>query len=266
MIGYSHPDSLIETQWLATHVNDPSVRIIEVDMSLDACENAHIPGAVFWSILSDVMKPDMSINLASEAIATLLSRSGISPETTVVPYGSHPTTGAYIFWLLKRFGHDKGYVLNGGHQKWMAEGRPVTAALSSFEPVEYAAPASSDRDYRIFTADVQDALDRSETVILDVRTSAEYNSEPFIMKPPQGKERAGHIPGAVHLECTLALNKDGTFKSAKSLHSLYAQQGITKNKQVIPYCAVGARSGFKAFSKPLRASETLRKLILQTSL
>ena len=244
MTGYSHPNSLIETQWLADHLDDPSVRIVEVDMSPDACENAHIPGAIFWNILLDVMKPDMSMNLGAEAIASLLSKSGISPETTVVPYGSNLATSASIFWLLKCFGHDKVCVVNGGHQKWIAEGRPVASALSSFESVQYTAPASCDSDYRILTADVQDSLNRLDTVVLDVRTQAEYNGELFIMEPPQGEERAGHISGAVHLECTLALNEDGTFKSAEALHNLYVQQGITKDKRVIPYCAVGARSGF----------------------
>ncbi|MDY6783470.1 MAG: sulfurtransferase [Cyanobacteriota bacterium] len=244
MMSYSHPDSLIETQWLTAHMNDPSVRIVEVDMSLEACENAHIPGAVFWSIPSDLMKPDLSMNLDSGALSALLSKSGISPETTVVAYGSNLATSASIFWLLKCFGHDKVYVLNGGHQKWMAEGRPVTSALSSFDPVQYTAPSVRDRDYRILTAEVQDLLNRSDTVILDVRTSAEYSGEIFMGKPPEGSERAGHIPSAVHIEHTLALNKDGTFKSAEALHSLYAQQGIAKDKRVIPYCAVGGRSGF----------------------
>ncbi|MEM6453223.1 MAG: sulfurtransferase [Cyanobacteria bacterium P01_D01_bin.105] len=244
MLSYSHPDSLIETQWLTTHMNDSSVRIVEVDMTPEACENAHIPGAVFWSIPSDLMKPDMSMNLDSEVLSELLSKSGISPETTVVPYGTNLATSASIFWLLKQFGHDKVYVLNGGHQKWMAEDRPVTSELSSLEPVQYTAPSPCDRDYQILTAEVQDMLNRSDTVILDVRTSAEYRGEVFMEKPPEGNERAGHIPSAVHLEHTLALNKDGTFKSAEALYSLYAQQGITKDKQVIPYCAVGARSGF----------------------
>ncbi|MEM6869254.1 MAG: sulfurtransferase [Cyanobacteria bacterium P01_C01_bin.121] len=244
MMGYSHPDSLIETQWLAAHLNNSSVRIIEVDMSLEACENVHIPGAVFWSIPSDLMTPDMGMNLDSRALSALLSKAGIFPETTVVAYGSNLATSASIFWLLKRFGHDNVYVLNGGHQKWMWEGRPVTSALSNFEPVQYAAPSPSDLDYRILTAEVRGLLNRPDTVILDVRTSAEYKGEIFIGKPPEGNERAGHIPSAVHLEHTLALNKDGTFKSAEALHSLYAQQGITKDKRVIPYCAVGARSGF----------------------
>lgn len=244
MLNYSYPDSLIDTQWLTEHLNDPSVRVIEADMNPEACKDANIPGAVFWNIFTDLMKPDMSMNLDSKAISELLSRSGILPETTVIAYGSNPATGAVIFWLLKHFGHERVYVLNGGYQKWIAEGRPLTSNLTSFEPTQYTVKSSSDRNYRIISSEVQDALSRSDVVILDVRTPSEYSGDVFIEKPPEGDERAGHIPGAVHLEHTLALNEDSTFKSAEELHDLYAQRGITKDKEIIPYCAVGGRSGF----------------------
>ena len=244
MLNYSCPDSLIDTQSLSKHLNDPSVRVIEADMNPEVCKDAHIPGAVFWNIFSDLMKPDLSMNLDSKAISELLSRSGILPETTLVAYGSNPATGAVIFWLLKRFGHERVYVLNGGYQKWIAEDRPLTSELTSFEPTQYTASSSSDRGYRIMLSEVQDALNRPDIVMLDVRTPAEYSGDVFIEKPPEEDERAGHIPGAVHLEHTLALNKDGTFKSVEELHNLYAQRGITKDKEIIPYCAVGGRSAF----------------------
>ncbi|MEL6495914.1 MAG: sulfurtransferase [Cyanobacteria bacterium J06623_7] len=244
MPNYSYPDSLRDTQWLREHLNDLSVRIIEADMNLEACKNAHIPGAVFWNIFTDLMKPDLSMNLDAKAISELLSRSGILPGTTVVAYGSNLAIGAVIFWLLKYFGHERVYVLNGGYQKWIAEDSPLTANLSSFEPTEYKVSSRKDRDYRISLSEVQDALNRPEVVVLDVRTSAEYSGNVFMEKPPEGDERAGYIPGAVHLEHTLALNEDGTFKSAEELHDLYGRQGITKDQEIIPYCAVGGRSGF----------------------
>ena len=244
MLNYSYPDSLIDTQWLTEHLNDPFVRVIEANMNPEACKDAHIPGAVFWNILSDLMKPDMSMNLDSKAIAKLLSRSGILPETTVVAYGSYPATGSLIFWLLKLFGHEQVYVLNGGYQKWIAEDRPLTSDLTSFKPTQYTVNFNRDRDYRILLSEVQDALNRSDVVMLDVRTPSEYSGDVFIDKPPKGDERAGHIPGAVNLEHTLALNEDGTFKSAEELHDLYVRRGITKDKEIIPYCAIGGRSGF----------------------
>ncbi|MEN8446576.1 MAG: rhodanese-like domain-containing protein, partial [Cyanobacteria bacterium J06555_13] len=199
MLSYARPDSLIDTQWLAEHLDDPSIRIVEVDMSPEICRDAHIPGAFFWNLFSELMQPDMSMNLDSKAISALLSRSGISAETTVVPYGSNPAAGASIFWLLKYFGHDNVRVLNGGHQKWVAEGRPLTSELSTFEPTQYTLSAPSDHDYRILLSDVKAALNQSDTVLLDVRTSAEYSGEVFMEKPPEGDERAGHIPGSVHI-------------------------------------------------------------------
>ena len=148
-----------------------------------------------------------------EALSALLSKSGIIPETTVVAYSSSAAVGAHIFWLLSYLGHDKVVVLNGGHQKWMAEGHLVTSTLSSFEPVlcttlgkNAEAVAARDRDYRILTAEVQSALNRLDTLILDVRTSAEYHGKIFMTQPPTENERSSHIPGAVHLEFERAIS------------------------------------------------------------
>jgi thiosulfate/3-mercaptopyruvate sulfurtransferase len=246
MSRYAYPEVLVDTQWLMDHLNDPMVRVVEVDMSPEPYQNAHIPGAIFWNIFTDLLMPDLTMNLELTAIEKLLSRSGISQETTVIAYGSYPGTGAWIFWLLKLFGHDNIYVLNGGHQKWMAEGRPLTSELSRFAPTQYRAK-SPDASFRILHTEVEASLGRSDCVLLDVRTPQEYRGEVFMMKPPEGSERGGHIPGAVHLEHTLTLNEDGTFKSAEELHSLYGSQGITADKEIVPYCAIGGRSAYTWF-------------------
>jgi thiosulfate/3-mercaptopyruvate sulfurtransferase len=248
---YAHPEVLIETQWLMDHLNDPMVRVVEVDMSPESNQATHIPGAIFWNLFTDLLKPDLSMNLEAAAIESLLSRSGISQETTVVAYGSNPGTGAWIFWLLKLFGHDNVYVLNGGHQKWLSEGRPVTSELSGFASTQYQVQyqikyrePSSDARFRILQPEVQASLEQSDCVLLDVRTPGEYCGEVFMIKPPEGSERGGHIPGAVHLEHTLTLNADGTFKSAAELQALYSSRGVTADKAVIPYCAIGGRSAY----------------------
>ncbi|MBD2435043.1 MULTISPECIES: sulfurtransferase [Fischerella] len=246
MSQYAHPEVLVDTQWLMDHLNDPMVRVVEVDMSPEPYKDAHIPGAIFWNIFADLLMPDLRMNLEQVAIEKLMSRSGISQETTVISYGSYPGTGAWIFWLLKLFGHEKVYVLNGGHQKWVAEGRPVTSELSSFAPTQYHA-ISPDPNLRVLQAEVQASLGRSDCVLLDVRILQEYRGELFMIKPPEGLERGGHIPGAVHLEYTLTLNEDGTFKSAEDLHTLYSSQGITADKEVFPYCAIGGRSAYTWF-------------------
>lgn len=246
MTNYAHPEVLVNTQWLADRLQDANLRIVEVDMSPEPYRGIHIPGAVFWNILTDLLQPDLRLNLDPNAIAKLLSQSGIAPETTVVAYGSYPGTGAFIFWLLKLFGHRDVRVMNGGHQKWMAEGRPVTAELSNFALTDYPAK-DLDGSLRVLHEEVREACHRRDRVLLDVRTIQEYRGEQFLMKPPEGTERAGHIPNSVHLEHALALNPDGTFKSFEELQVLYQSQGVTPDKEVFPYCAIGARAGYTWF-------------------
>jgi thiosulfate/3-mercaptopyruvate sulfurtransferase len=243
---YVHPEVLVDTQWLLDHLNDPAIRVVEVDTNPEAYQEAHLPGAVFWNIFVDLLRPDLGLNLEPAAIATLLSRSGISEGTTVIAYGSYPGTGAFIFWLLQLFGHDKVRVLNGGYQKWVAEGRPLASALSSFASVDYQAK-SLDPSMRVLHAEVQASLGRTDCVVLDARTLEEYRGKIFMMQPPEGTERGGHIPGAVHVSHTLTLNEDGTFKSAEALRDLFHSHGVTADKEVFPYCAIGGRSAYTWF-------------------
>lgn len=141
MSQYAHSEVLVDTQWLVDHLNDANVRVIAAEASPEPYKDAHIPGAVFWNIFTDLLMPDLRINFDPIALEGLLSRSGITNETTVVAYGSYPGTGAWIFWLLKVFGHDNVRVLNGGYQKWMSEGRPLTTQLPSVTPTQYRALA-----------------------------------------------------------------------------------------------------------------------------
>ncbi|MGB3507688.1 MAG: sulfurtransferase [Microcoleaceae cyanobacterium] len=242
MTNYAYPEVLIDTQWLAEHLNNSQVRVVEVEMSPQPDRNDHIPGAIFWNI-ADLLLPDLQINLDITAMEKLLSKSGITNETTVVAYGSEPGVGGFIFWLLKLFGHQDVRVLNGGHQKWMSEGRPVTAELSTFAPTEYRAKPI-DKNLRVLHEEVKLSIGRPDIVILDVRTIQEYQGEYFSMKPPEGSERAGHIPSSIHVEHILTLNEDGTFKSFDELQTLYSSYGITSDREVFPYCTIGGRSGY----------------------
>ncbi|MBW4642105.1 MAG: sulfurtransferase [Goleter apudmare HA4340-LM2] len=246
MSQYAHPEVLVDTQWLMDHLNDPNTRIVEVDVSPEPYKNAHIPGAVFWNIFTDILKPNLSINFDPIAIASLLSRSGISHETTIIAYGSYPGTGAWIFWLLQVFGHKNVLVLNGGYEKWVAEARPLATELSQFPPTNYQAKIL-DASLRVLREEVLASLDSEDCVLLDVRTPQEYTGEMFLMKPPEAGERGGHIPGAVHVENTLTLNADGTFKFRDELQTLYSSQGVTSEKEIFPYCAIGGRSGYTWF-------------------
>jgi thiosulfate/3-mercaptopyruvate sulfurtransferase len=243
MNHYAHPEVLVDPQWLAEHLDDSSLRVIEVDMNPNLYQDKHIPGAIFWNVLSDLLQPNLRINLDPSKIANLLSRSGVTQDTTIVAYGSYPGTGAWIFWLLKMIGHLDVRVLNGGHQKWMAERHPVTAELSTVTPTQYQTQ-SLDTSLQVLSAEVEAAIDNPNQVLVDVRTLAEYQGDVYLMKPPEVTERAGHIPGAIHVEHTLTLNEDGTFKSFDELQALFNSKGITPDKDIFPYCAVGGRSAY----------------------
>jgi thiosulfate/3-mercaptopyruvate sulfurtransferase len=242
---YAHPEVLVDTQWLADHLDDPMVRIVEVDM-VSQLGATHIPGAVFWQIFGDLVEPNLRQKLDPAGFAALMGRSGITNEMTVVAYGSYPGTGAWIFWLLKLFGHEEVRVLNGGLQKWQAEERPLTAELASFAAVEYEAKAL-DAGLRVLSQEVRAAIDDPMVVLLDVRTVAEFRGEVYLDQLPQAGQRAGHIPGAVHLGHDLTLNDDGTFKSADELQELLAGRGVRPELKVIPYCAIGGRSAYVWF-------------------
>ncbi len=249
MSQYAHPEVLVDTQWLADHLSDSNVRVVEVDVSPESFKDTHIPSAIFWNTFTDLLLSDFRLNLDPTAIEKLMTRSGITNTTTVVAYGSYPGTGAFIFWLLKLFGHEDVRVLNGGHQKWRAEGRPMTSELTNFSPTPYHAQ-TPDASLRVLQPEVRASLGQSdasrhskaERVLLDVRTPQEYRGEVFLEQPPTRTERAGHIPEAVHLEHTRTLNEDGTFKSIDELQALFSSKGITADKTVFPYCAIGGRS------------------------
>lgn len=241
MTNYAHPEALIDTQCLADHLNDVNLRIVEVDISPEIYQNAHIPGAVFWNLFTDLLQPNLCQNLNATAIEKLLAQSGITNEMTVVAYGSNPGTGAWIFWLLKLFGHQNVRVLNGGYQKWLAQNRPVAANLSTYAPTQYLTKPL-DANLRVLHEEVLASMNHPEQVLLDVRTIQEYRGEYFYIKPPEGTEKAGHIPGSVHLENLLIFNEDGTFKSFEQLQALYLSKGITSEQEIFPYCTIGARS------------------------
>jgi thiosulfate/3-mercaptopyruvate sulfurtransferase len=246
MSKYAHPEVLVDTQWLEDNLNNPNVRIVEVDASSKPYKDAHIPGAIFWNFMTDLLQPNFSMNLEVTAIEKLLSQSGITNDTTVIAYGSYPGTGAWIFWLLKLFGHDNVRVLNGGHQKWVAEGRRVTSDLSTFAATQYRAK-TPDSSLRVLYEEVRSSIGQKERVLLDVRTPQEFKGEVFMMKPPEETERAGHIPGAVHIEHIQMLNEDGTFKSFNELQTLLNNKGVTPDKEIFPYCAIGGRSAYTWF-------------------
>lgn len=248
MADYAHPEVLETTQWLADHIDDPNVRIVEVDVDTAAYGEGHVRNAIAWawsSQLSDQVQRDI---LSSAGLEHLLSASGVTPSTTIALYGDNNNWfAAWAFWQLKIYGHDDVRIIDGGRKKWIAEGRELTSDVPSFEPTQYSVK-SPDLSLRAFLPDVQTASKEASRHLVDVRSPAEFSGE-IIAPPglPETAQRGGHIPGARSIPWGKAVNEDGTFKSYDELKSLYAGEGIDGSKPVIAYCRIGERSSHTWF-------------------
>jgi len=246
---YSHPEYLVETAWVADHLEDDSVRIIESDEDILLYDTGHIPGAVkvdWFTTLQDPVRRDF---LSKEAFESLCSNLGITADTIVVFYGDKNNWFAcYSFWIFEMFGHEKRKIMNGGRAKWINEGRPLTNVVPQFSRSNYRVQKQDD-SIRAFRDDVFKHLAEKHPLV-DVRSPQEYSGELLHMPgyPQEGSQRGGHIPGAVSIPWSRAVNeKDGTFKSAKELQQLYQSQGITADKNIIAYCRIGERSSHTWF-------------------
>lgn len=246
-MGYAK-DVLVETDWVAEHLDDPSVKLVEVDVDTEAYDEGHAPGAISWNWttqLQDSVRRDI---LSKGQIEELLSRSGVGNDALVVLYGDNNNWfAAYAYWQLKLYGHDRVKLMNGGRKKWLAENRPVTTAIPSPTPVTYQAQ-EADPSLRVHVQDILAILGKSNVGLVDVRSPQEFSGE--VLAPPgltETAQRAGHIPGAANIPWSQAVNEDGTFKSADELKSLYAGKGITDDKEIVTYCRIGERSSHSWF-------------------
>ena len=238
-MNYAHPETLVDTQWLAEHLEDPQLRIIEMDLNREAYDREHIPGSIFWSTF-DLLQPNLAIK-TPEALSKLLSDSGIDRHTTVIAvHNGYVGTSGWIFWLLQLCRHSNVKILNGGRSKWQTENLPLTIDKTEVKPVSYQI-YEYQNDLRIFAAELQQAIASESCLLLDARTPAEYLGEIYLQTPPKAGEKAGHIPGAVNIYYELAHNTDGTFKSAAELQAVFGNL-VSTNKTIVPYCAIGARS------------------------
>jgi len=244
--GYANPAALVSTQWVAEHLNDPNVRLIEVDVDTSAYGQGHVQGAVGvnWTTqLGDPIRRDIP---SKAAWGKLLSDACVSNDTRIIFYGDNNNWfAAFAYWVSKIYGHQNAALMNGGRKKWELENRPLTTDAPRHAATNYSA-RDADLKYRAFLRDV---LDRpSGTGLVDVRSPAEFNGE--VIAPPgmtETAQRAGHVPGAQNIPWAQAANEDGTFKSPEELKQLYGNKGITSDKDVIAYCRIGERSSFSWF-------------------
>ncbi|MCW5843812.1 MAG: sulfurtransferase [Caldilinea sp.] len=248
--GYARPDVLVSTEWVAAHLDDASIRLVESNEDVLLYSTGHIPGAVNIDWHNDLNDPVVRDYINAEQFAALLSRHGITPETTVVFYGDKNNWwAAYAFWVFQLFGHTNAKLLNGGRAKWIAEGREVTRTTPGYAPSSYPVPVRDDRAIRAFRADVLEHV-AAGLPLVDVRSPGEYKGELLHMAdyPQEGALRGGHIPGAKSVPWARAANPDGTFKSAADLRAIYEEeQGLKPSDTVVAYCRIGERSSHTWF-------------------
>lgn len=249
MAEYSNPEVLVTTQWVADHLNDPKIRIIEVDVDTSAYDQGHVPGAVGWNWQTQLQDP-VRRDLADKRVyEELLGRSGIANDTTVILYGDNNNWfAAWGFWQLKYNGHTDARLMNGGRKKWLEEKRPLSTEAPRLQPATYRAK-DPEQTIRARRDEVFAVLDRrSPAQLVDVRSLDEFTGK--IIAPPgmsETAQRGGHIPGAVSVPWAQAVNEDGTFKTADALKQLYAGKGVTGDREVIAYCRIGERSSHTWF-------------------
>jgi thiosulfate/3-mercaptopyruvate sulfurtransferase len=246
---YARPEALVSTQWVADHLNDPNLRVVESNEDILLYDKGHIPGAIKIDWVGDLNDPLIRDYLDADRFAKLLSSKGIGKDTTVIFYGDKNNWWAtYAFWVFQLFGHTNAKIMNGGRKKWEEEGRPMTNEVPKYPETTYPVPVRDDSKIRAFRDQVREHVNK-DGALVDVRSPGEYSGELLHMAdyPQEGALRGGHIPGAKNIPWAKAANDDGTFKSPADLRALYEGQGITPDKDVVAYCRIGERSSHTWF-------------------
>ncbi|HET7263739.1 MAG TPA: sulfurtransferase [bacterium] len=245
--GYAQ-DVLVETGWLAEHLDDPAVRIAEISEDTTLYGQGHIPGAVHFNWQSQLQDPVRRDWIDQGQVEALLGGHGVGNGTTLVLYGDKNNWFAtYTFWLFTMYGADRLRVLNGGRARWIAEGRELTTEVPAHPKARYRAKPA-DQSIRAFRDQVLAAIGKS--ALVDVRSPQEYSGELIAMPayPQEGAQRGGHIPSAQSIPWGQNVRDDGTFKSPDELKKLYEGKGVTPDKPVIAYCRIGERSSLTWFT------------------
>jgi thiosulfate/3-mercaptopyruvate sulfurtransferase len=240
-------DVLVETQWVEDHLDDDSIRIVEVDENPALYAEAHIPGAIGFDWKKDLQDQVKRDFLGPQEFGELFGGNGISNDHTIVLYGDRNNWfAAYTYWYLKYYGHDNVKLMNGPREKWISEGRPTTSDVPSYDSQTFSA-AEGDPSIRAKRDEVLEALDQ-DTKLVDVRSPQEFSGELISMAgyEQEGAQRSGHIPGAASIPWAQAVQEDGTFKTADELRELYGGKGIADGS-IIAYCRIGERSAHTWF-------------------
>jgi thiosulfate/3-mercaptopyruvate sulfurtransferase len=248
MSDYVRPETLVDTDWVVGHVDDPNVRLIEVDEDTSAYETGHIRNAVGWNWFTDLHDPLRRDYVDQEGLSRLLQRAGVGPDSTVVLYGGNNNWfAAYAYWLCRYLGFDAVKLLDGGRKRWELEGRELTQAVPDLPATDFRVAGPVRGELRALRDEVLAKLDQEQFV--DVRSPEEYRGERLAPEhlPQEQAQVPGHIPGAVNIPWSKAANDDGTFRSADELRDLYESHGVRPDRGVIAYCRIGERSAHTWF-------------------
>ncbi len=247
MSDYANPDALVSTDWLAQHLDDAAVRIIEVDEDTTSYEKDHIPGALAWNWATDLHHPVRRDYIDEEGFSRLLSQAGVDDGITVVLYGGNNNWfAAYAYWLLKYRGFDNVRLLDGGRQKWELEAREVVEEVPAFDKSDFQITGASRPELRALREEVLSTV--GSATFVDVRSPEEFSGEKLAPDhlPQEQPYVGGHVPGAKNIPWSRAANDDGTFKAEKELRALYEGEGVLED-EVIAYCRIGERSSHTWF-------------------
>jgi thiosulfate/3-mercaptopyruvate sulfurtransferase len=248
---YANPDVLVDGAWLQEHLNDLKIRIVESNEDVLLYDTGHIPGAVHIDWRGDLQDNIQRDYIAPVKFAEVCDKNGIASDTTVVFYGDKSNWwAAYALWAFRLFGHSKVKLLDGGRDKWKADGRPLTRDKPSYPRTNYPMPKKRfDQEIRAFFSDTL-AHSQAHKPLIDVRSPGEYRGEITHMPeyPQEGVLRGGHVPGARSVPWKTAANDDGTFKNFDDLKKIYTENlGLKKDDDIIAYCRIGERSSHTWF-------------------
>lgn len=248
--GYKHPEAIVDADWVQAHLNDPNVRLLEVDVNTRSYDEGHIAGAVGLNWQTQLQDQVVRAPVSKEQLEALLSSAGVSNDTTIVLYGDNNNWfAAWAFWIFKYYGHDDVRLLDGGRVKWLADKREITTDTPSYASTNYQTKGTRE-DLRAYRDQILAGLGQSGLALVDVRSPGEYSGELLAPAniPQEGAQRGGHIPSAQNVPWSTAVREDGTFKSAAELQEIYGGKGVTSDKNVIAYCRIGERSSHTWFA------------------
>ena len=245
---FAHPERLVTTDWLEERLGAPGLVVVESDEDVLLYEVGHIPGAVKIDWHTDLNDPVLRDYVDGEGFAALLSSRGIARDDTVVIYGDKNNWwAAYALWVFTLFGHNDVRLLDGGRDKWIGEGRPITTDVTQRPAVEYPVV---ERDDSVIRAYKEDVLAHLGNPLIDVRSPEEYSGERTTAPayPEESALRAGHIPTAQSVPWSKAVADNGTFRPLAELNAIYRDgAGLKDGDQVVAYCRIGERSSHTWF-------------------